>query len=348
MAETVGGGPSKFATFFGTRVAFTEDEKDVGKIAQGLNALGNALLAPTRHLMKGRTATCVTTGDRTSELGQRIIFGHVRGGPSKEKVSKGQAALTAIGNVGLGVLALVGTPLGALVKGLAMISPDLRRKCNEAANFLVENEEDETHIREKAADTILLVRKGMKKKDMQQVVPFLHNVWSQKNLGNLVKELCRGGLMAAEEYEFLQQCLVDLEDTKLPKTALLPSDRNYQKVGIQEEIQMVEAKLDKIAPARPRLQQPRPEREGPPRMAEPALEPGVKQLARWDDLRTTLNAAVKTGQTGWLIAVLNNLSTGDLRQALELYEREYGNETMVSKEGWRIYNKRADKEHIES
>jgi hypothetical protein len=225
-----------------------------------------------------------------------------------------------------------------------MISPDLRRKCNEAANFLVENEGDATHIQEKAADTILLIRKGMKKKDMQQVVPFLHNVWNQKNLGSLVKELCKGELMAAEEYEFLQQCLVELEEKHLPKEALLPSDRGWQKVGIQEEIQMVGTKLDKIAPDRPRLaQQPRPERARSPRAAASTVEPKVEQSDRFTDLRTTLSAAAKINDKQWIKTTLSTLSTEDLRQTLDLYERAHGEETIVSKEGWKIYNKRSDK-----
>jgi hypothetical protein len=131
----------KVSTFFGTRVEFTKNERDVGKIAQGLNALGNALLAPTRHLMNGRTVTCeATRGDKTSEIGKQIIFRNIRGGPSKQKKGWGKAALSAMGNVGLGVLALVGTPLGAIFKGLAMISPELRERCNKAAEEILPQE----------------------------------------------------------------------------------------------------------------------------------------------------------------------------------------------------------------
>jgi hypothetical protein len=355
MAETVGGGPSKFATFFGTRVAFTKGEKDVGKIAQGLNALGNALLAPTRHLMKGRTATCVTMGDKTSQVGQQVIFGNIRGGAPQEKVSGGKAVLSAIGNVGLGVLALVGTPLGALVKGLAMISPDLRKRCNEAAGFLIQAEKDETHLLENLGNAIVFI----KKEEHEQMVSFLHHMWSEGELNALVTKLCeQGAPLKPIHYEFLKECLEELQP-KLPKKALPEQHPGYRKVGIEDELQKVKSKLPQEG-RRGSIAEGQPRRVGSfesegvtvtPYRQKSAGSEGVRatshveKLPSWRSIKMRLDAARNANDEGKIRTLLEAHGTDELQQTLTLYEKEYGDTTMVSSIGWEIFRSREDRSY---
>jgi hypothetical protein len=233
MAETVRR-QGKVATFFSTRVAFTSGEENVSKIAQGLNALGNALLAPTRYLMSGRTVTCVTMGNKTSSVGQSIIFGNVRGGPSKEeKRGWGKAALSAMGNVGLGLVAIVGTPLGALVKGLAMISPELRKRCNQAADRIVQQEKrgSEAQLLRDIASIAIFIAK----EDKVGLARLFEEKYDQEKLQKLLSFLGNTNWFGNAERDFLIECwsasktaiemkLLEMEQEGAEKGALTEED----------------------------------------------------------------------------------------------------------------------------
>lgn len=110
------------AGFLRHNIEFAPDEQRVSRTTRFLNAAGNALLSPVRHLLRGRTVTVVNVQDEGIPHVNRLEFNQK---PASEE-GIGKKALKTTASV---LLFVPGLLLGSLVKGVALAtSSSLRNR----------------------------------------------------------------------------------------------------------------------------------------------------------------------------------------------------------------------------